>query len=174
MVPTLAFTTSKTLLLSIDVVQILSPALVLLVALSLLFVRPLAAQPASPSPVVSVVVASRIPRRTPILLLLSLISATYFLDGLSFVFFTVFTKQPLHFAASEASAITGVLAFSGLAILGAWKELQGVKVWLLKRIHNVIAVALTLDVTLLILIGFYIRQVRAGECLGALIHMAAG
>ncbi|THH20779.1 hypothetical protein EW146_g623 [Bondarzewia mesenterica] len=106
--------------------RVISPALVLLSALSIIPTRP--APPSSPSPITSVVVATRIPRRALILFLLSLSSFTYLLDGLAFVVFAVFRKVWPYNSGIEINAVLGLIGFSGLAALGAWKDIKGVDV----------------------------------------------
>lgn len=140
------------LTLALFIVRIVSPGLVLLVAGSLFFTRP--SVPTSPSPITSVVVATRIPRRAVILSLLSLASLTFLLDGLSFVVYAVLNKFWPQNTGIEVNAIVGIVAFSGLAALGSWKDVLGVQVWSLKRIKASIASALLLDIAIVVLTGF--------------------
>lgn len=133
-------------------IRVAEPAIVLLSTLSLLFSR--VPSPTSPSPITSVVVANRIPRRALILSLLSLASLTFLLDGLSFVVYAVLDKVWPRTTGIEPNTIVGIIAFSGLAALGTWKDLHGVPVWLLKRIKAAIGLALLLDIAHVILLGF--------------------
>lgn len=137
--------------LALFIIRILSPTLVLLTTGSLIFSRPLV--PTSPSPITSVVVATRIPRRAAILSLLSLASFTFLFDGLSFVVYTVWNKFWPRCTGIEINSIVGTVAFSGLAALGAWKDLHGVQVWDMKRVKTSIALALLLDIALVALTG---------------------
>ena len=140
------------LLKALFAIRIASPAIVFLSTLSLLFSR--APSPTSPSPITSVIVANRIPRRALILFFLSLSSLTFLLDGLSFVVYAVLDKVWARTTGIEPNTIVGIVAFSGLAALGTWKDLHGVPVWSLKRIKAAIGLALLLDIAHVILLGF--------------------
>jgi hypothetical protein len=135
----------------LSILRVLSPTLVFLSTLLLIPTRPL--QPPSPSPITSVVVATRTPRRALILSLLSLVSLTYLLDGLLFVVYAILQK---HWSSSaiDIAAVVGVAAFSGLAAFGAWKDLHGVEVWSRKRVKLAITACLLLDISVLLLIGY--------------------
>ncbi|CCL98348.1 uncharacterized protein FIBRA_00343 [Fibroporia radiculosa] len=133
------------------VLRIVSPALVLLSSLSVIFTRP--APPQSPSPITSVVVASRAPRRALILSLLSLSALTFLLDGLTFVVYTVFRESWPKLTGIEINAVLGLAAYAGLAALGAWKDVQGVDVWSLRRLKTTFTVALALDIAQVVLVG---------------------
>ena len=104
----------------LSILRVLTPALVLVTALSLIPTRP--PSPKSPSPITSVVVAVHTPRRALILSLLSLASLTFFLDGLTFVIYAVLDKQWPQGTGIEIGAVEGVIAFAGLAAFGAWKD----------------------------------------------------
>lgn len=142
------------LYLALFSIRVASPAIVLLATLSLIFARAPSHSPNSPSPITSVVVASRIPRRALILSLLSLASLTFLLDGLSFVVYAVLDQYWRHMTGIEPNTIVGIVAFSGLAALGAWKDIHGVPVWSLKRIKGAIGLALLLDIVHVVLLGF--------------------
>lgn len=146
--------------LPLVLVRVLSPAAVLLALFSLLFVRPPPIP--SPSPIVSVVTVNVIPRRAPILVLLSLVALTYFADGLSFAIFVVIDKEWPQHSAIPITAVAGALAYAGLAAYGAWKDVHGVQVWTLKRIRLAIAVSLALDTTLAILLALRLRSGAQG------------
>lgn len=139
----------------IIIIRVISPSLVLLSTLSLLFTHP--PSPSPPSPITSVVVASPVPRRPFILSLLCISALSYLLDGLTLVLYAVLHKSWPHNSAIEFNAVIGLIAFGGLAALGSWKDIQGVDVWLLKRIKAVIAAALALDVSLAILFAISIQ-----------------
>lgn len=137
--------------LALFIIRILSPTIVFLSTLSLFFTRPPA--PSSPSPITSVVVATRIPRRALVLSLLTLVSLTFLLDGLSFVVDAVIKKLWPQNTDIEVNAIVGIIAFSGLAAIGTWKDVHGVQVWFLKRVKVVIALALLLDIAHVVILG---------------------
>ncbi|KAI0072708.1 hypothetical protein K474DRAFT_338651 [Panus rudis PR-1116 ss-1] len=137
--------------LPVFILRIVSPAIVLLSTLALLPAKP--SPPTSPSPITSVVVATRTPRRALILSLLSLSALTYLLDGLTFVIYAVLNKTWPRLTGVEIGAVEGVAAFAGLAALGAWKDIQGVDVWSLKRVRVSITVSLLVDIALVVLLG---------------------
>ncbi|TCD69265.1 hypothetical protein EIP91_008200 [Steccherinum ochraceum] len=132
------------------ILRLVSPALVLLSTLSIIPARP---PPQDPSPITSVVVATRAPRRALILSLLSLASFSYLCDGLTFVFFAVVKKTWPHLTGIDIGAIEGVAAFAGLAALGAWKDVHGVEVWTLKRVRAGVTLSLLVDIALVVLLG---------------------
>jgi hypothetical protein len=133
------------------VVRVLSPSFVFLVALSVAFLHPLSPNP--PSPITSVVVATAEPRRALILSLLSLTALTYLFDGLIFVVFAVIGHHWPHHTGIPFSAVIGLVAFSGLAALGTWKDIHGTEVWPLRRIKVAVTATLFLDICLTVLLG---------------------
>ncbi|KAH7926500.1 hypothetical protein BV22DRAFT_1032756 [Leucogyrophana mollusca] len=135
-------------------VRIASPALVLLAALSLVPTK--APTPPSPSPITPVVVESRVPRRALILALLSIISASFFVDGLAYIVNAIIVKWPRH-TGIECVAVTGLVAYGGLAALGAWKDVRGVEVWTRRRVKVAIGLALVLDIVQLALLASSFR-----------------
>ncbi|KIK67026.1 hypothetical protein GYMLUDRAFT_92865 [Collybiopsis luxurians FD-317 M1] len=143
--------------LALLVLRVLSPAFVFFSSLSLFLLRPL--PPPSPSPITSVVIARRVPRRASILLFLTLCSLTYLGDGLTFIVHAIISKNWPLSSGVEVNALLGVLGFSGLAALGTWKDLHGVRTWDLKRVRLSVALSLVLDIAFLILFGFNSRQV---------------
>lgn len=149
------------------IIRVLSPALVFLATLSVTFTRPAPPQP--PSPITSVVVATRTPRRALILALLSLVSLTFFLDGLTFVGYAVLDKTWPAYTGVEINSLLGLTAFAGLAALGAWKDVQGVDVWSLTRLKLSIAVALALDVAQVALSGL---SLSAPLKISLILHVA--
>ncbi len=136
--------------------RVLSPGIVLLSALSLLVIR--SQPPASPSPITPVVVATSIPRRALILTFLSLISLTYLFDGLAFVVIAVLDQDWPRHSGIPINTVTGVIAFSGLAALGAWKDIHGIQVWSLKRVKVAITASLAFDITLSVLMAFRLQH----------------
>lgn len=128
---------------AIFLLRVLSPALLLLSALSIVTAR--APPPQSPSPITSVVVAARTPRRALILSLLSLSGLTFFLDGFTFILYAVWYKSWPKWTGIEVAAVEGLVAFAGLAALGAWKDIHGVEVWFMKRVKAGVTWALLLS-----------------------------
>ncbi|KAI0093127.1 hypothetical protein BDY19DRAFT_922216 [Irpex rosettiformis] len=149
------------------VLRVLSPFLLLGAALSTIFSRP--SPPHSPSPITSVVVATRTPRRAVILPLLSLSALTFLLDGLTFVAFTVISKEWPEWTGIEVGAVEGLVAFAGLAAVGAWKDVQGVDVWFFRRISFGITWSLLLDIAQVILLGLAIKKPLN---VASLLHLA--
>jgi ATP-binding cassette subfamily B (MDR/TAP) protein 6 len=99
-----------------------------------------------------------VPRRALILTLLSLVASTYLLDGLFFVVYAVLDNDWPRHSGIPINTVTGLVAFSGLAALGAWKEIHGVEVWLLRRVKVAIAAGLALDISLAVMLALHIRQ----------------
>jgi ATP-binding cassette subfamily B (MDR/TAP) protein 6 len=144
------------LLLSTFFARVLSPSIVLLTTLSLFFSHSQTLR--SSSPITPVVVANAVPRRALILTLLSLVALTYLLDGLFFVVYAVVDNDWPRHSGIPINTVTGLMAFSGLAALGAWKEIHGVEVWLLRRVKVAIAADLALDISLAVMLALHIRQ----------------
>jgi ATP-binding cassette subfamily B (MDR/TAP) protein 6 len=63
----------------------------------------------------------------------------YLLDGLAFVIYAVTNKYWPQY--------TGLVAFSGLAALGSWKEVHGVDVSLLRQMRIPMFLCIVLDAT---------------------------
>ena len=144
------------------VLRVLSPFLLLVAALSTIFARP--PPPPSSSPITSVVVATRTPRRAVILPLLSLSALTFFLDGLTFVVLTVISKKWPEWTGIEVGAVEGLIAFAGLAAVGAWKDVQGVDIWFFRRVSFGITWSLLFDIAQVVLLGLAIKSVSI--CVG--------
>jgi len=138
------------------VARVLSPIIVLVTTLSLFFVH--STLPSSPSPITPVVVATAVPRRALLLALLTTIALTYLADGLSFVVFAVIDHDWPRHSGIPVNTVTGVVAFSGLAALGTWKDIHGVTVWLMRRIKVAVTATLALDLTLVVLLALHLRQ----------------
>ena len=146
--------------LPIYLARILSPSFVLLVTLTLFFVKP--TPPGSPSEITPVVVANIVPRRAVILSLLSLAALSYLLDGLAFVVFAILDHDWPNHTGIPINTITGLIAFSGLAALGTWKDIHGVHVWQFRRIKFAIALSLAADISLAAFLVFHLRD--GGPC----------
>ncbi len=140
------------------ILRVLSPSIVFLSTLSLVFTRPTAPPPQFPSPITSVVVATRTHRRALIYALLSFAGISYLLDGLTFAVWAVVRNEWPAFTGFEINAVVGLAGFAGLAALGAWKEVQGVDVWSLKRHKYAIFVALALDIAQVALLSLSITR----------------
>ncbi len=147
--------------LPIFVFRILSPSLVLLIALTLFFTKPQPVRP--PSEITPIVVANVIPRRAVILAHLSLVALSYLLDGLAFVVFAIVDHDWPRQTGIPINTITGLIAFSGIAALGTWKDVHGVDVWLLKRVKLAVALSLVVDITLTVFLSLSLRGEDACE-----------
>ncbi|KDQ57655.1 hypothetical protein JAAARDRAFT_35344 [Jaapia argillacea MUCL 33604] len=168
--------------LALDVVRVVSPAIVSLSTLSIIFTR--ASPPTSPSEITSVVVATPVPRRALILALLSLSALTYFLDGLTYVVFAVLDKVWPQQVATGINTVLGLAAFGGMAAIGAWKDIKGIDVWSRKRVKAAIFAAVVLDVALIVLLGESVHVRKPGSpkvpelpepfpiSISALLHLA--
>jgi hypothetical protein len=144
------------------VLRVISPSLILLTTISLLTTRP--TPPPSPSPITAVTVAARIPRRGVILSCLSFSSFIYLLDGLVFVVYAVIDKYWPQRTGIEINALIGLVAFAGLAALGSWKDVQGVDVWLLRRMKIFIFLSLVLDIAQVVLYGILMPKPSTSSC----------
>lgn len=133
------------------ILRVISPSIVLLTTISLLTIRP--SPSPTPSPITPVTVATRLPRHGLILSCLTFSSLTYLLDGLAFAIYAVINKYWPQCSGIEVNAIIGLVAFSGLAALGSWKEVHGVDVWLLRRLRFSIFLSIVLDATQIALYG---------------------
>jgi len=136
--------------LALFAVRVTAPALVLLSAFSVI---PTKASSSPPSPITSVVVKSQVPRRGLILSFLTLASFSYFSDGLTFVVYAVLNKYWPPFTAIEISAVLGIIAYGGLAALGAYKDVNGVNVWSFASVKYAIMFALLSDIALVVLLS---------------------
>ncbi|KAJ7039240.1 mitochondrial half-size ABC transporter [Mycena alexandri] len=142
-------------MLALFALRVLSPALVCLSTLSLIPATP--PPPPPPSAITRVVVPTVIPRRALILSLLSLVALTFLLDGLIFVVYAVIDKTWPHNTGIEYNALLGLIGFAGLAALGAWEDIRGVNVWIMKRVQFAIATASAIDLVLVVLIAKAVR-----------------
>ncbi|KAF5326125.1 hypothetical protein D9611_000133 [Ephemerocybe angulata] len=142
--------------LPVFILRVLSPAIVSVAALSLLPLKQ-AAQPPDHSAITTVVAATTVPRRAAILALLSLAAITYLGDGLVFVIFSVISKDWPRHTAIPLNAVLGLASFSGIAVIGAWKDVSGADVWSLKRLKLAIFTSLSLDIAIISLLGLDIH-----------------
>jgi hypothetical protein len=104
-----------------------------------------------------VVVATSVPRRAAILALLSLAALTYLGDGLVFVVYSVISKNWPRHTAIPFNAVLGLASFSGIAVVGAWKDVAGAGVWSLRRLKLAVFISLALDIALISLLGLEIH-----------------
>ena len=137
--------------IALFILRVISPSIVLLTTVSLLTARP--SPSLTPSPITPVTVATRIPRYGLILSCLTFSSLIYLVDGLTFVIYAVINKYWPQCTGIEINALIGLVAFSGLAALGTWKEVRGVDVWLLRRMRFSIFLSIVLDATQVALYG---------------------
>ena len=136
--------------LALFAVRVIAPALIFLSALSVI---PAKASSSPPSPITSVVVKSQVPRRGLILSFLTLASFSYFSDGLTFVVYAVLDKYWPPLTAIEISAVLGILAYGGLAALGAYKDINGVNIWSFGSVKYAILLALLFDTAQVVLLA---------------------
>lgn len=140
---TAAMANEPALLTALFAVRLAFSVVLLATSLSFLTAKN-STSPSSNSPITSVVVAVTTPRRSLILSILSLVALTYFLDGFGLVLHSVLSKHwqgtpsaghwwRSQWSGIEVEAVAGLLASGLLAIIGVWKESQGVPVWSMKR-----------------------------------------
>ncbi|KAH7888329.1 hypothetical protein F5I97DRAFT_1965293 [Phlebopus sp. FC_14] len=158
-------------------VRVSSPAVVFLATLSLLPTKPLS--PPSPSPITPVVVQSRIPRKTLILVLLSLAAASFLFDGLAYVTYAILNGVWKSGTGVELASLLGLVAYAGLAAVGAYKDVNNVEVWSRERVKLAIAIALGLDMAQVVLVAVYAKTRGPGgicdgskvvECIPESLH----
>lgn len=142
--------------LPIFILRVLSPAVVFTAATTLLGLKQ-QPQPSTQSAITSVVVATSVPRRAAILALLSLAALTYLGDGLVFVVYSVISKNWPRHTAIPLNAVLGLASFSGIAVIGAWKDVAGASVWSLRRVKLAVFTSLALDIALIALLGLEIH-----------------
>lgn len=71
--------------------------------------------------------------------------------------YTVWNKFWPRMTGIEPNAITGIVAFSGLAALGAWKEVNGVEVWTRSRVKSTVGLSLLFDIAQTVLVGIVLK-----------------
>jgi hypothetical protein len=135
--------------------DIASTAVLLLLSLTVAFVRS-PPEPKDPAldEVTPILVARVQPRRALIFSLLSLAALTYFADGavdvLRAVLVGTWTRSG---PVGLASYILGLLSFGLLAIFLSWKDLQDVNAWGRKRVRFFAALAVLIHVAHVILVA---------------------
>src|SRR6267154_216438 len=137
--------------IALFILRVISPSIILLTTISLFTTRP--SPSPTTSPITPITVATRVPRHGLILSCLTFSSFIYLLDGLAFVIYAVINKYWPQCTGIEINALIGLVAFSGLAALGSWKEVHGVDVWLLRRMSFSIFLSIVLDATQVALYG---------------------
>ncbi|KAI6000744.1 hypothetical protein EDD15DRAFT_1791311 [Pisolithus albus] len=143
-------------------VRVSSPAIVFLTTLSLLYTKPFPSP--SPSPITPVVVQSRVPRTTLILVFLSLSAVSFLIDGLAYITYAVFNRAWSLGTGIPLASVLGLVAYAGLAAVGAWKDINNVQVWFFTRVRLAIAMALALDITQVVLTLSINARDRAHLC----------
>lgn len=143
----------------LNVLRLVSPAVVLPFALSL-FTPP----PAAPIelPGIRPIVTQRIiPRRLFILLLLTVVSTSYLADGAVFVAQTTIQKEWLGQTGTAWAvySLANVVLWAGTSVLVSWKNAFGRNGLLLQALSGWVSEC--------IILGFQARDVAHGECPGA-------
>ncbi|KAI6004644.1 hypothetical protein EDD15DRAFT_2443953 [Pisolithus albus] len=92
-------------------------------------------------------VQSRVPRTILILVFLSLSALSFLIDGLAYITYAVFNRAWSLGTGIPLASVLGLVAYVGVAALGAWKDINNVQVWFLTRVRLAIAIALALDIT---------------------------
>jgi hypothetical protein len=157
-------TTMAALNQALFVLQIASPAVVLLSSLYVIPSRATLANQQSSSPITAVVIKSQSPRRALILSFLSLASLSFLADGLTFVVYAVLNKSWPVYSPIEISAVLGIIAYSGLAALGAYKDVKGLDVWSFKTVKAAITLALALDIATVVILGISFTKGTYPSC----------
>lgn len=133
-----------------------SPLLLLLLVVASLGATARVQVPSSPSTIRSIVVAQVQPRRALIVTILLFTAFTYLLDAVLILvlLFVDGVRQgdTAQWRGIEVADVAGVLAFSGLAVLGISKDAKGVDFWARKRVKAFGLIALVLDITYLTLL----------------------
>ncbi|PVG02930.1 hypothetical protein CPB86DRAFT_724333, partial [Serendipita vermifera] len=154
------FNSSKALMFALTVTR-LTTGLLFIYALGLVLTKPTQDAPGSPTPITSVVVAHRQPRRPLILTLLFFITFTYLLDGLiTFIPCVAWkncTSHLIEWRGVELANALGFLAFAILITIGLWKDKRGVDIWSRKRLKAFAVIAIAFDIAYLVLLLLSVR-----------------
>lgn len=135
--------------------RVASPAVVFLATLSLLPSKSLS--PPSPSPITTVVIQSRVHRRSLILVLLSLVAFSFLVDGLAYVLYAVLNGVWRPGTGLELAALLGLIAYAALAALGTYKDVNNIEIWSCKPVKAAIFIALVLDIAQVVLLVLSIQ-----------------
>jgi hypothetical protein len=153
------------LLTALLVLRIAGPGVLTLLVTSLFFLRPSSHDhDHDNSPIVSVIISQKAPRRAVILSFLSLTAAAFFLDGVVVVARAVLTGtwegSSQQWRLIEVADVIGLVAFAGLAALGTWKDVNGVDVWTRQRVKFFALLAWVVDVVQVVLLALSVSLVN--------------
>lgn len=133
----------------------LSTLLVGLYALTLAAVKSNVIQPASPSPITTVVVQEVQPRRALIISIILFSAFTYFLDGLLVIIlwlvYGLRQSRVIEWRFVELADAAGLIAFSIFLFIGIRKDMHSVEFWTRKRVKAFALLAIALDIAYLVL-----------------------
>jgi hypothetical protein len=153
-------------LLALFVLRVAGPAILLLNALALLFIKADPPPFEEQSAVTAVVVRVITPRRKLIITLLSLAAATYFADALSVIIFAIITKQwqgsQAEWRGLALGDFLGLLAFAAIAMICTIKESEGKVVWTRRRVRMFAVLACAFDIAIVFMTAFNVDFRRDG------------
>lgn len=163
---------SSPLLTALTVLRLVGPGVPLLITLSLALLRPASERyDHDDSPIISVIVTKTTPRRALILSFLSIVAATFFLDGALIVARAVLTGiwegSTPQWRLIEVADVLGLAAFAGAAALGTWKDVNNIPVWIRCRVKFFALFAFAVDVAQIVLLSLSMNFVRKGAVPGA-------